>query len=91
MKKLTRLGNSSALVIDKPILELLGIGPETFMEMRTDGINLILTPVEVLEPSDAQVKESAAWVLKRYKETFRLLGDASTSTPRAKSSSSRRK
>jgi len=42
---LTRHGNSYALVIDKPILELLRVTPETPFEIMTDGRCLVLTPV----------------------------------------------
>ena len=45
VKKLTKHGNSYALVIDKPILELLRVTPETPFEIITDGQCLVLTPV----------------------------------------------
>lgn len=46
MKYLTRHGNSWALVIEKPVLDLLHIDPEaTPVETRTDGKNLIVEPV----------------------------------------------
>ncbi len=44
VKKLTKHGNSLALVIDKPILELLKIGSETPLEISTDGRSLIIAP-----------------------------------------------
>ncbi|HON68677.1 MAG TPA: AbrB/MazE/SpoVT family DNA-binding domain-containing protein [Phycisphaerae bacterium] len=44
-KTLTKHGNSYALVIDKPILELLRATPETPFEVMTDGRSLVLTPV----------------------------------------------
>jgi antitoxin component of MazEF toxin-antitoxin module len=44
IKKLTRHGNSLALVIDKPILELLNIDRDTPLEITTDGRSLIITP-----------------------------------------------
>ena len=44
IKKLTRHGNSMALVIDKPILELLKISPDTPLEISTDGRRLIIAP-----------------------------------------------
>jgi antitoxin component of MazEF toxin-antitoxin module len=37
IKTLTKLGNSYALVIDKPILDLLKIRPDTPLEIATDG------------------------------------------------------
>ncbi len=45
VKRLTTHGNSSALIIEKPILDLLGIGPKTLLEIATDGKNLIVSPV----------------------------------------------
>jgi antitoxin MazE len=44
IKKLTKHGNSWALVIDKPVLELLNIDPETPLEIATDGQTLIVSP-----------------------------------------------
>ena len=45
VKTLTKHGNSYALVIDKPVLELLKITPETPLDITTDGRTLVLTPV----------------------------------------------
>ena len=44
-KRLIKSGNSYALVIDKPILELLNATPETPFEIVTDGQSLLLSPV----------------------------------------------
>lgn len=46
VKYLTQHGNSAALIIDKPILELLHITPKTPLELATDGKNLIISPVK---------------------------------------------
>jgi len=51
-KKLSRHGNSRALVIEKPILDLLGINDETTLQLHTDGESLILTPVSTDERSE---------------------------------------
>ena len=45
IKKLTRHGNSLALVIDRPILELLKVDPDTPLELATDGDVLIVRPL----------------------------------------------
>jgi len=45
VKHLTPHGNSAALVIDKPVMELLHITMETPLELATDGRNLIISPV----------------------------------------------
>ena len=44
-KTLTKHGNSYALVIDKPILELLHATPETPFEIVSDGRYLVLIPM----------------------------------------------
>ena len=43
-KKLTRHGNSMALVIDRPILDLLKIDEQTDLELFTDGHCLVVVP-----------------------------------------------
>ena len=45
LKKLTRHGNSLALVIDKAVLELLNIDDQTPLEISTDGTILLIAPV----------------------------------------------
>lgn len=45
VKHLTRHGNSAALVIDKPVLELLHITTRTPLELVTDGRSLIISPI----------------------------------------------
>ena len=44
-KKLTRTGNSLALVLEKPILEATGIDAETPLEISTDGDVIIVSPL----------------------------------------------
>ena len=72
VKKLTRHGNSLALIIDRPILELLRISSDTPLEVSTDGTRLIVAPAA----SAARRKkfESAqAWAHKNYGGAFRKL------------------
>jgi antitoxin component of MazEF toxin-antitoxin module len=45
IKKLTTIGNSYGLVLDKAILELLNITPETELELTIDMTRLIIEPV----------------------------------------------
>ncbi|MHB8917208.1 MAG: AbrB/MazE/SpoVT family DNA-binding domain-containing protein [Desulfocucumaceae bacterium] len=45
IKTLTSHGNSAALVIDKAILELLGISITTPLKITTDGKSLIVSPL----------------------------------------------
>lgn len=45
IKKLSKYGNSHALIIDKPILELFNIGPTTELEITVEGNSLVITPL----------------------------------------------
>lgn len=72
VKKLTAHGNSAALVIDKPIMELLHITMETPLEITTDGKNLIISPVS--DPArEAKFKTALARVAKKHDKTFAKL------------------
>ena len=42
IKTLTKHGNSFALIIDKPILELLKFDPDSPLELSTDGTTLMV-------------------------------------------------
>jgi len=45
IKKLTPIGNSLGLIIDRPILNLLDIERDTELEITTDGETLTIQPV----------------------------------------------
>ena len=45
IKKLTRHGNSAALIIERAVLDLLKIDIDTPLEITTDGEVLIVSPV----------------------------------------------
>jgi len=52
-KKLIQHGNSAALVLDKPLLDLLKVRMDTPLEVTTDGRNIIISPLaaEDAEPT----------------------------------------
>ena len=70
IKRLTRVGNSQALTIDKPILELLGITPDTPVEIQTNGHSLMVTPIQ------PQTAERRAAFLKAMEGGERRLAPA---------------
>jgi len=45
IKKLSKHGNSLAIFIDKPILELLNMNENTRINITTDGSNIIIKPI----------------------------------------------
>jgi antitoxin MazE len=56
IKKLSAVGNSLGLIIERPILELLDITKNTSLEIKTDGEALIIRPVKLTKKE--RVRES---------------------------------
>ncbi len=74
VKKLIRHGNSVALVIDKPIMEMLNITNETFFEINTDGKNLILSP-QIEYTQEKNILYSLEKINKKYGSVLKRLGE----------------
>lgn len=74
IKTLTTHGNSAALIIDKPVLELLKIDMQTPLEIVTDGRNLIVSPVDD-ENRENRVKNAIARVNARHGKTLKKLAE----------------
>lgn len=70
-KKLSAIGNSLGIVIEKPILELLDIDRETELDMRTDGDRLIIEPIR--GGRRAKVKAAAQRAMAAHDATLRKL------------------
>ncbi len=76
VKHLVKHGNSYALVIDKPILELLGITPDTPLEITTtDGKSLRVTAASALSAEERQdvLVASLADINQRFSKTLKRL------------------
>jgi antitoxin MazE len=73
IKRLQTIGNSSGIIIDRPILELLKITPQTDLEVSTDGERLILTPIRAKGGRKRTFASAQAKVLKTHERTFRKL------------------
>lgn len=67
-KTLTEHGNSLALVIDKPILDLLKIAKDTQLDITTDGQSLIVSP--------AHSAKRRAKLLAAFEDTVRKYPNA---------------
>ena len=74
IKTLTKHGNSLALVIEKPILELLGADADTPFEITTDGHVLVLSPVKDIKRDEA-FKSALEKVNSRYPKALKKLAE----------------
>ncbi len=65
-KTLIKHGNSLALVIDKPILDMLQISADTPLEISTNGDQLLVTPCR-----DKSRQKKIQGSLKKINEQFK--------------------
>lgn len=74
IKRLTKHGNSLALVIERGVLDLLEIDAETPLSLTTDGRCLIVTPVRDPERRE-RFRAALEKVNKRHSSALRRLAD----------------
>ena len=73
VKTLTKHGNSYALVIEKAIMDLLRIQPDTQLEISTDGQSLLVRPVNTTRQENFQkVRDNT---FETYHEAFKKLAE----------------
>ena len=70
-KKLIQHGNSAALIIDKPILELLNVTMDTPLEISTDGKSIVISPSTT--HSEDQFSASLNRINERFSKTLSKL------------------
>jgi antitoxin component of MazEF toxin-antitoxin module len=74
IKKLTKHGNSMALVIERGVLDLLKINDDTPLEISTDGNVLIVSPVRD-EDRAAKFRNALAQVNRKYGRALKRLAE----------------
>jgi antitoxin MazE len=73
-KKLTRHGNSLALIIDRAVLDLLKIDVNTPLDITTDGEVLIVNPVRDSIRQD-KFNKALNSVNQKYKRVLKRLAE----------------
>lgn len=73
-KKLVKHGNSLALVIDKPILELMGADIDTTFDITLNGRSLTLNPNADSE-NEQIFEEALDWASKKYAKAMKKLAE----------------
>lgn len=74
IKKLTRHGNSLALVMERGVLDLLNIDADTPLEISTDGEVLIISPVRDAKRRK-KFEDAVAETNRKYGRTLKKLAD----------------
>lgn len=74
IKTLQKHGNSQALVIEKALLEALGINQDTPLQITIHGNSLVVTPAQVGVGPEA-VAESIKKLRPRYRQMLKNLAE----------------
>ncbi len=74
IKRLQKHGNSVALVIEKPVMEALGITEATPLQVTVNGNALIITPANV-GVGPERMKEIIKDIRKKYGPMLKRLAD----------------
>lgn len=73
-KRLTKTGNSLALVLDRPLLEAVGIDAKTDLEVSTDGDVIVVAPIRARRRS-AKLAAALGEINARYAGVFKRLAE----------------
>ena len=73
-KTLIKHGNSLALVIDKPILEMLQISADTPLELTSNGDSLLISPVRD-KARQEKLQASLDKINRKFGEDLRRLAE----------------
>jgi antitoxin component of MazEF toxin-antitoxin module len=71
-KKLTKTGNSLALVLDRELLEQTGISADTVLDVSTDGDVIVVSPRRAKGRAE-KLRKVMARADQRYGGVFRRL------------------
>ena len=74
VKKLTKHGNSLALIIDRAVLDLLKIDADTPLEISTDGQVLVISPVRD-EKHQGKFKKALELANRKYGHALKRLAE----------------
>jgi len=73
-KKLTRTGNSLALVLERELLKATGIDVDTRLEVSTDGEAIVISPVRAAKRTE-KLRKVIERAHARYAGTFKRLAE----------------
>lgn len=70
-KKLSTVGDGLGIIIERPLLELLGITEDTPLEVKTNGEALVIRPAKLSKQE--RICESTQRLMAIHSETLRKL------------------
>jgi len=74
VKRLTKTGNSLALVLDRPLLEATGIDADTVLEVSTNGDVIVISPRRDAARAE-KLRRGVERINARFAGAFRRLAE----------------
>lgn len=75
IKQLRKVGNSNALILDKPILELLGLEEDGQVQLTIQDGTLIVTPAFPKLVDSKVINDKLELVMKRREKVLKRLAE----------------
>ena len=73
IKKLRKVGNSNALILDKPILEILGLEEDGHVQLTIQDGHLIVAPAHPTRVDQDNLAENLDYVVQKRKDVLKRL------------------
>ena len=74
IKKLSKIGNSLGIVLERPLLEQVGLDADSEVEVSSDGSVIVIGPKRN-KKRDARLKEVSDWMFETYGGAFKKLAE----------------
>lgn len=75
IKKLKKVGNSNALILDKAVMELVGLEENGEVQLTVHNGSLIITPVHASQVDRDRFEECLNRVVQERREVLRRLAE----------------
>lgn len=75
VKKTSKYKNRQAIIINKLMIEILGINEKTTLKISTDGTSLIITPVKTRKKK-SKIKKSIEENIEEYGPLLKKLAES---------------
>ncbi len=74
-KRLAKTGTSYSVIIDRTLMKLLQISPETDLDLSIQGESLVITPIKSQEKRLAQLDQVLEASFEQYDEVYKKLAE----------------
>lgn len=75
IKQLRKVGNSNALILDKPILEILGLEEDGQVQLTIQDGHLIVSPAHPSQVDKATIADKLEYVVNKRRKVLKRLAE----------------